>query len=113
MKLGILNEDLGIATVDSLDDIGNIHIDIIKKQLPEGARLDDFVFFYMTDRDWIVMNKNHKLYQYYLDIITGYLELSEESRKKCVELVHTEMFKNAFAILDSVIIRRTLIYGMV
>ena len=113
MKLSILNADLGIAGVDSPDDLDNSHVDMIKKQMREGDRLENFVLFYIPDRDWIVINKNHKLYEEYLEIITCYLELPEISRNECAELAPTEMIKNVFAMLDAVIIRRTLIYNRV
>lgn len=113
MKLGVLNDELGIVVIDSLDDLGHIQTELIKKQMPEGANLNDLAFFYMPDRDWIVINKDHYLYWYYSEIIPVYLKLSEENRKKCVAEVPTDATKCAFHILDGVICDRTLIYGKV
>lgn len=110
MKLGILNADLGIAVVDSMDDLGDFYTELLKKQMPDGANLCDLAFFYMNDRDWIVLNKSNKRYEFYEEIIQVYLELSEEMRKKCFEEAPTGTIKNAFRILDSVIINRALIY---
>lgn len=112
MNIGILNEKQGIMVVDSLDDLGYIQIELIKKQMPEGAKLSDLAFFYMSDRDWIVINKTHKLYWYYSDIIPIYLELSAESRKECVAKAPTDTTKRAFYILDSVIRDRALINSL-
>lgn len=113
MKLGILNSELGIAVIDGLEDLGYIQTERIKKQMPEGAKMNDLAFFYMADRDWIVINKAHELYEYYSEIIPLYLELSEEGRKKSVVAAPTETIKAAFYILDGVIADRALIYGKV
>ena len=103
MNIGILNEKQGIMAVDSLDDLGHLQIMQIKKQMPEGAKLSDLAFFYMVDRDWIVINKNHALYEFYSNIIPDYLELSEKSRKEFVVKAPTEIIKIAMNILDDVI----------
>jgi len=113
MRLEILNGELGIAVIDKVKDLGHIQIEMIKKQMQKGANLNDLAFFYIPDRDWIVINKSHKLYRVYMEIIPIYLELSEESRKKCVEKAPTETIKMAYTILDSVIRNRALIYGKV
>lgn len=112
MRLGILNEELGIVVIDSLDDLGNIQSEQIRKQMPEGTNLSDLAFFYMPDRDWVVINKDHELYWYYSEIIPAYLELSEKSRKECVEKAPTDTTKRAFYILDSVIRDRALINSL-
>lgn len=111
MNIGILSEKQGIMVVDSLDDLGYIQVMQIKKQMPEGANMNDLVFFYMPDRDWVVINKSHALYEYYSQIIHTYLELSERSRKECVAEAPTDAVKSAFRILDGVIRDRALIYG--
>lgn len=111
MKLGILNSDLGIAVIDSIEDIGKIQLERVKKQMPEGAKLKDLAFFYMADRDWIVINKNHCLFEYYSQIIPAYLELSAESRKKAYDGVPNRTVREGFDILEDVIRKRLLIYG--
>ena len=108
MNIGILNEKLGIVVIDSLDDLGYIQTQQIKKQLPVGAELKDLAFFYMPDRDWIVINKSHILYDFYSQIIPTYLELSEKSRKECIAEVPADAIKRAFCILDDVILSRQL-----
>ena len=113
MRLGILNSDLGIAVIDGLEDFGYIQIEKIKKQMPEGANLNDLAFFYMADRDWVVINKSHVLYEYYSEIIPIYLTLSEKSRKESIKAEPTETVKAALHILDGVIADRLLIYGKV
>lgn len=113
MKLGILNEELGIVVIDSLADLGYIQTVLIKKQMPEGANMNDLAFFYMPDRDWVVINKSHVLYEYYSEIIPIYLTLSEKSRKKSMNAAPTDTVKSALRILDGVIADRLLIYGKV
>ncbi len=116
MKIGILNKNLKIMVVDSLDDLGYIQTQQLKKILPEGAEPNDLAFFYMPDRDWIVINKSHILYDFYSQSIITYLELSESGRKECVEAARKECveaapidtIKQAFKILDDVILSRHL-----
>lgn len=112
MKLGILNEELGILMIESSDDLGQIQSEQIKKQMPEGVNLKDLAFFYMPKRDWVVINKDHELYGYYSEIIPVYLELSEKSRKECIEEAPTATLKCAFRILDGVIRDRVLINSL-
>ena len=111
MKIGVLNEKLGIMVVEGLEDLGHIQTEQIKEQMPEGAELKDLAFFYMPDRDWIVLNNSHEMYWYYSEIILIYLELSVESRKKAYIKAPTDTIKKAFDILDDVIRQRFLIYG--
>lgn len=111
MKIGILNSELGIATIDSTDDLGIIQINEIERQRPEGAEFDHLAFFYMADRDWIVINKSHNMYKYWLDIIMIYLKLSENSRKKAYEEAPNDTIRSGFDILEDVIKARILIYG--
>ena len=113
MNIGILNEELGIVVIYSLADLGYIQTVLIEKQMPEGANLNDLAFFYMPDRDWIVINKAHDLYWYYSEIIPIYLTLSEKSRKESMKAAPTETVKAALHILDGVIADRLLIYGKV
>lgn len=111
MKIGILNEELGIAVIDSIEDLGHIQINKIRKQIPEGSELNDLVFFYMADRDWIVINKSNKLYDQYVQLIPAYLNLSEGSRKEAYVAAQNDMIMAAFDILEDVIRKRILIYG--
>lgn len=113
MRLGILDAELGICTIDGLEDLGAIHERRIREQMPEGARLEDLAFFYMPDRDWIVVNRSHRLQEYYTLIIQDYLGLSEDVRKKVVGQAPTKEVFEALRILDDIIFRRRLIYGKV
>ena len=111
MRLGILNEKLGICTIEGLRDLDGIQEQKIVSQMPDGAKPGDLAFFYMSDRDWIVINMSHELYEYYAQIIQDYLELSEEGRKQAAERAPVEEVSRALQILDDVIWRRKLIYG--
>ena len=110
MNIGILNEKLGIMTIDTLDDLGYVQVTRIKKQMPEGATLENLAFFYMADRDWIVINRAHALYEYYSEVIPIYLELSEQSRRECVKTAPGKAIRRAFNMLDGVIRDRALIH---
>lgn len=111
MRLGVLNRELGIFAIDSLEDLGAIQEKQIRGQMPEGAGLNDLAFFYMKDRDWVVLNRSHALYEYYADIISCYLELSETGRREATEKAPVEEVKAALRILDSVIWARQQICG--
>lgn len=110
MRLGILDAELGICAIDGLEDLGAIQERRIREQMPEGARLEDLAFFYMPDRDWIVVNRGHRLSGCYADIIKIYLELSPKGRKQCAACGEV---RDALKILDDIIFRRRLIYGEV
>ena len=109
MRLGVLNKELGIFAIDGQGDLGSIQEKRLMGQMPEGARLDDLAFFYMGDRDWIVINRSHALYEYYATIISCYLELSENGRKEAAAEAPVDEAREALQILDGVIWRRGLI----
>ena len=111
MKLGILNSELGIAVIEGIEDLGDIQVQIIKKHMPEGVSLNDLAFFYMPDRDWIVINKSHHLYEYYSQIVPTYLELSVDHRKEAYAAAPTDTLRLGFDILDEVITQRLLIFN--
>lgn len=106
MRYGILNSELGIVVVEGIADLGDIQVRLLEKQMPEGASLNDLALFYMYDRDWIVINKSHHLYEYYSQIVPIYLELSADSRKKAYSAAPTDNIKRCFDILDDIIRRR-------
>lgn len=108
MKLGVLNGELGIFVVDGLGDLGALPEKRLRSQMPKGAELGDLAFFYVPDRDWIVVNSSHPFAEYYAEIISCYLELSEEGRREAVANAPTDVVKAALRILDDVIWRRRL-----
>lgn len=109
MRLGIINAELGICGIDSIEDLGAIQEERIKAQMPENTCLGDLAFFYMYDRDWIVINRSHALHEPYTEIIQSYLGMSEEERRKLYIQTPTNI-KGALRILDGIISRRALIY---
>lgn len=113
MNIGILNEKHGIMVLEGIEDLGHLQVEMIKRKLPEGCNLNDFAFMYMPDRDWIVINKGHRMYDFYSQTIPVYLELSADTRQKCTEQAPVETIKQAWRILDDVIYRRKLLYRKV
>lgn len=111
MRLGVLNAELSIFTIEGLKELESIQEKYIKVQMPEGAKSDDLTFFYISSRDWIVLNRNHALYEYYATIISCYLELSVEGRRESVRRAPTDGIRKALEILDNVIMHRSLMYG--
>lgn len=111
MRFGILSEEHKIMVVEGIEDISEIQMREIKRNFPERQKLENMVFFYMPDKDWIVINRGHTLYDFYLQLISAYLELPEQQRKACMVEAPTATIKNAFYILDEVIYNRALIYG--
>ncbi len=112
MRFGVINKKLGICIVEGLEDLDAIQWKKIGTHMPEGARMEDLAFFYMPNRDWIVVNKSNELYEYYAQIIQCYLELSEDGRKQAVEQAPMDEVVRALRILDDVIRRRKLIYEL-
>lgn len=111
MKLGILDNELGIVVIEGIEDLGHIQMQIIKKQMPAGSSISDLALFYMSDRDWIVINMSHNLYEFYSQIVPAYLKLSVDNRKQAYAEAPTDNIRMAFDILDHVIRQRSLIYG--
>lgn len=109
MRLGVLNGKLGIFAIDGLEDLGALQEKQLRRQMPEGAGLNDMAFFYMGDRDWIVINRSHELYEYYTTIISCYLELSEDGRREAAANAPSSEVREALRILDDVLWRRGLI----
>ena len=112
MKVGILNSELGIVVMDSLDDLGYLQVQQLIRQIPKGVELNDLAFFYMADRDWIVLNQRHKLYRFYSEIIPTYLKLPENKRREVFAEAPRDGEKRALAILDKVILKRRLMSSM-
>ena len=109
MRYGILNRELGIAVIEGIEDLENMQVRLLEEQLPDGAALNDLAFFYMPDRDWIVINKSHSLYEYYSELIPIYLELSADSRKKVRSAAPAYSIKEGCSILDDVLRRRLIL----
>jgi len=103
MRLEFVNKELGIAAIDSIEDLGEIQVSHLKMQYGQNANLDELAFFYMSDRDWIVINKSHPRYDFYLQIMIVYLALSPEGRNKAKEQAPENVIKRALYILDGVI----------
>ena len=110
MRLEILNGTLGIAGINDIRDIGEERLVQLGLQFGKAMNLNDLAFFYMKDRDWIVINKAHESYEFYLDIIQSYLQLSESLRQEAINLAPHEVIRDAFFILDGVIRNRAQIY---
>ena len=110
MRLEILNGTLGIAGINDISDIGEVRMEQLKLQFGRAMNLNDLAFFYMKDRDWIVINKAHERYEFYLDVIQAYLQLSESSRQEAMNIAPHEVIRKAFFILDGVIRNRVQIY---
>lgn len=111
MKLSILDEELSICTIEGLDDLAPVYDKELRAAVPEGERPEDMVFFYMAERDWIVINKSHALYEVYLNLMISYLGLSTEARKDIGVYAPTEGTRKALRILNDIIIRREMIYN--
>lgn len=108
MKIEIVNEYLGIVGLNSIEDLGEVQVWQLKKQYGGNTNLSRLTFFYMPDRDWIVINKSHPKYDMYLQIIEAYLLASQDGRNEAHEraLTMKAPIKSALYILDGVIADR-------
>ena len=113
MKLEFVNEGLGIAAIDSLKDLGDVQLYHLVKTYGENAKLDNLVFIYMPDRDWIVLNKAHAMYSHYLCIIENYITLSPEARNEAQEHAPNYIIKSALYMLEGILKDRERIYKKV
>lgn len=111
MRFGIIDEESGIFTIEGVEELGGIQERRIRIQMPEEAKFDDLAFFYISDRDWIVLNRSHIMYEYYAIIVSCYLKLSAEGRRESARRAPTDTVRKALRILDDVIMRRALLYG--
>lgn len=68
MLMEIISVDQGIASISGGEDMDGTQLEELKKGIPENAGLKDLVFFYIPDRDWIVINRDHTLYDDYLQL---------------------------------------------
>lgn len=111
MNFGILNEKHAIMVFDGIENLGHLQTEQIKQCMPEGTELKALVFFYMPDRDWIVLNREHTMYDFYSETLPVYLELSTEERQECKEQAPVKSIKEAWKMLDDIIFRRSLLHG--
>ena len=110
MKLEILNAELGIAGIDTIDDIGECYIKELKKKFGDDVNLNEITFLYIEDRDWIVLNKSHVRYSYYLDVIQTYLVLSDTSKIEAIKMAPFDFIKQLFYELNVVVNKRNALY---
>lgn len=104
MRLEIFDATLGIATIDSMNDID---ADIREKLKEEyGDKLDDIVVVYIERRDWIVINKSHPVHEIYITIIQGYINLTVEQRAEVAECAPCKEINSLLQHLDMIINKR-------
>lgn len=104
MNLQIVNAELGIASCTT-DVLPEWRIEEFKQQVGL-ENIDTLTFFYMSKRDWIVLNRECKFYDMYLGLIECYLELTEEQRAEFKAGIDHDSIKRGLDILDTVVKRR-------
>lgn len=65
----------------------------MKEEIPQWVtklgKVDEVVFYYDYQRDWIVLNMDHVNYKFNLMVARGYLELGNKERKEFADHVRT------------------------
>lgn len=112
MRVEIVNEDLGIAAVNNVNDFGE-YKEKIQKEYGSDVDFAKITVLFLKEKNLIVINKSHPLYEQYLDIIQAYLELSVASRQVAVRNAPSDTIKSLLSELDKTINERemTLLHG--
>lgn len=106
MKFQIINEELKIASC-RLSDLTMEQVYGFLSQWEEGAEIGMLTLFYDEHSGYVVLNRDNKNYNLYLDIVDAYLGSSEEGRKMLEEKA-PEGFQETFSVLRSAIMRRSV-----
>lgn len=80
MKYQMVNEKLNIASC-SIADLTANQIEAILRCFEDEAKIGTMTLFYDREENCIVLNRDNKDYDMYLDIVTAYLQASGEDRK--------------------------------
>ena len=82
----VINEKLGIKAC-GLGDLTAQQMQSFLGQWEDGATIGTLTLFYENETGDVVLNKDNKQYEFYLELAEGYLGASEENReefrKKC------------------------------
>lgn len=90
MKIKIINAKLSIAAC-------------MPNEIPEKyGPVEECIFFYWPERDWIVFNEGHPDYEFWRDIVCDYLKLDARSRKAVLDH-KANKWKELFTVLNRII----------
>ena len=84
MNYETINEELGIKAC-KLEDLTTEILSCFLGQLEEGATIGTLTLFYDGKTGDIVLNKNNKLYESYLNLAESYLSASADVRREIRE----------------------------
>ncbi len=107
MRLEIVNEDLGIAVLNNVNDFGE-YKEKIQKEYGSDVDFTKITVLFLKEKNLIVINKSHPLFEYYFDIIQAYLVLSAESRQVAVRRAPSDTIRCLLAELDITINEREM-----
>lgn len=81
----------------------------IKVQIGQDTSSDNFgqlTFFYHFGEDAVVLNRDHRDFDFYKLLVVAYLEANEKRQKELKEKVPTDVIGTALELLDFVIKQR-------
>lgn len=81
----------------------------IKVQIDQDTSSDNFgqlTFFYHFGEDAVVLNRDHRDFDFYKLLVVAYLEANEKRQKELKEKVPTDVIGTALELLDFVIKQR-------
>lgn len=96
----IIDEKLRIASC-SLADLTMEQVNRFLQQWEDGAPIGSLTVFYDDKQNLIVLNRDHKSYEYYLDVVIAYLRATEEQRKLILNQT-PESMKETMCLLECV-----------
>lgn len=110
MNYQIINKELNIATCE----IADLTIEQAQSFLDSwesGAKLGSLTMYVDKATNTLVLNRDHKNFELYLNLAEGYLASTEEKRKLFKEK-HTEKMTEELYVLDACIEQRRIMLEM-
>lgn len=103
----VVDKKLKIASIDSIQDIRVCEWWSIKNYLKVNElNIDQITFFYIKENEYIVLNKKHGKYEFYLDLIRAYLSVDDALRREFVMNAPSPSIRFALRELDKIIMER-------
>lgn len=110
MKYELINKELRIAAC-GIADLTMAQVQSFLKQWDDGSNIGTLTLFFDREAGYVVLNRDNKDYQRYLDIAERYLGADAEERKEIEDLT-PEGLKQTILVLNNFLMRRKIDEGI-
>lgn len=98
----LINRELNLWSC-SIADMTMEQIECFLKQWNDGSRIGALTLFYDMKEKAIVLNRDHKNYDFYLKVCTRYLSIGKDKREQFAAKIKSDTAHDVIDILDTAI----------